>query len=70
MKRPESPCKFIKTTTQMESQAHNSNNTSSTEKKESNDSYYDSLRKKVDDYLKRTKELDKTGPHPLNGKIK
>ena len=65
MKRQESPCKFIKTTTRMDSQTPNSDNTSSTEQEESKESYYDSLRKEVEESYQRLKKLVEENPNPM-----
>ncbi len=49
----------------MDSQTPNSNNTSSTEQKESKESYYDSLRKEVEESYQRLKKLEEEDPDPM-----
>ena len=49
----------------MDSQTPNSNNTSSTEQKESKESYYDSLRKEAEDSYQRLKKLEEEDPNPM-----
>ena len=49
----------------MDSQTPNSDNTSSTEQEESKESYYDSLRKEVEESYQRLKKLVEENPNPM-----